>query len=113
MVKSQAVAIHMAMIVGVLISELALDSKRIITVPPIQWQSYINNNNLTKAQKAQIRLDNPDKSDNWYRNYARTTRKQKTLDHFNNMFNINLEDNDVGDAFGLAYYAHKNLVNYG
>jgi hypothetical protein len=113
MVKSQAVAIHMAMIVGSLISELAIDSRKIITVPPIQWQSYIQNNNLTKSEKEQIKLDNPGKSDNWYRNYSRNIRKQKTLDYFNNMFNIDLDDHDVGDAFGLAYYAHKNLVTHG
>jgi hypothetical protein len=113
MVKSQAVAIHMAMIVGVLISELAIDSKRIITVPPIQWQSYIGNTNLTRAQKAAIKSEFPGKAESWYKNYARNQRKQKTLDYFNTMFDIDLTDHDVGDAFGLAYYAHMNLVSRG
>jgi Holliday junction resolvasome RuvABC endonuclease subunit len=112
MVKSQAVAIHMAMIVGALVGGLAKDSNSIITVPPIQWQSYIGNKNLTKADKEAIKLEFPGKSDNWYRNYSRTLRKQRTLDYFNNKFNINVTDNDVGDAFGLAYYAHMNLVNH-
>jgi Holliday junction resolvasome RuvABC endonuclease subunit len=112
MVRSQAVAIHMAMIVGSLISGLAKDSKSIITVPPIQWQSYIGNNNLTKTQKESIKKEFPNKSDNWYRNYSRTLRKQKTLDYFNEKFNINIKDNDAGDAFGLAYYAHMNLINH-
>ena len=112
MVRSQAVAIHMAMIVGSLISALAKDSKSIITVPPIQWQSYIGNNNLTKTQKESIKKEFPNKSDNWYRNYSRTLRKQKTLDYFNEKFNINIKDNDAGDAFGLAYYAHMNLINH-
>ena len=37
MVKSQAVAIHMAMIVGSIISGLAKNPNSIITIPPIQW----------------------------------------------------------------------------
>lgn len=112
MVKSQAVAINMAMIVGSLIAELAIDSRHVITVPPIQWQSYINNKNLTKAEKDAIKSENPGKSDNWYRNYTRNYRKQRTLDYFNNKFDMNLTDNDVGDACGLAYYAYHNLVSH-
>ena len=59
MVKSQAVAINMAMIVGSIISELAVDSKSIITVPPASWQNYIGNKNLTKQEKEEIKLNNP------------------------------------------------------
>ena len=113
MVKSQAVAIHMAMIVGSIISGLAKNPNSIITIPPIQWQSYIGNTNLTKANKESIRLEFPGKSDNWYRNYSRNLRKQKTLDYFNNKFDIDIKDNDVGDAFGLAYYSYMNLTSHG
>ena len=113
MVKSQAVAIHMAMIVGALVGGLAKDANSVITVPPIQWQSYIGNKNLTKADKDAIKIKFPGKSDNWYRNYTRNLRKQKTLDYFNNKFNLHLTDHDVGDAFGLAYYSYHNLVNHG
>ena len=55
MVKSQAVAINMAMIVGVLVSELAVDSRRIITVPPSAWQNFIGNKNLTKIEKEDLK----------------------------------------------------------
>lgn len=113
MVKSQAVAIHMAMMVGVLVAELAPNENKIITVPPSAWQNYIGNKNLNKEEKANIKKEFPGKTDNWYRNYSRGLRKQRTLDYFNNKFNINLEDHDVGDSFGLAYYAYKNLVNHG
>ena len=113
MVKSQAVAIHMAMVVGVLISELAVEPNRIITVPPSAWQNYIGNKNLTKAEKEEIKKEFSGKSEGWYRNKTRGIRKQRTLDYFNNKFNISLDDNDVGDAFGLAYYAYKNLVTHG
>ncbi len=113
MVKSQAVAIHMAMMVGVLVSELADEPGRIITVPPSSWQNYIGNKNLTKQEKADIKLQHPDRTETWYRNYARNLRKQRTLDYFNNKFGIEIDDHDVGDSFGLAYYAYMNLVNRG
>jgi len=113
MVKSQAVAINMAMIVGVLVSELTLDSKKIITVPPSAWQNFIGNKNLTKQQKENIKKEFPGKSESWYRNASRNMRKQHTMDFFNNKFNINLTDNDVGDAFGLAHYSYEKLTNHG
>ena len=113
MVRSQAVAINMAMIVGTLISELAIESNKIITVPPSAWQNYIGNKNLSKEEKASLKNIHPGKTETWYRNKSRDIRKQRTLDYFNEKFSLNLDDNDVGDAFGIAYYAQKNLINHG
>jgi Holliday junction resolvasome RuvABC endonuclease subunit len=113
MVRSQAVAINMAMMVGSLISELAIDSKSIITVPPATWQNYIGNKNLTKIEKENIKINSPGKSEAWYRNSSRNIRKQKTMDFFNNKFGMNLTDNDVADACGLAYYSYEKLTSHG
>jgi hypothetical protein len=113
MVKSQAVAINMAMIVGSLISELAVDSKSIITVPPATWQNYIGNKNLTKQEKDLIKKENPGKSEAWYRNTSRNLRKQRTMDFFNNRYGMNLTDNDVADACGIAYYSYEMLTSHG
>lgn len=110
MVKSQAVAIHMAMIVGSLISELAKDSKSIITVPPSEWQNYIGNKNLTKAEKESLRKDYPGKSESWYRNASRNLRKQRTMDFVNNTYNLSVTDNDVGDAISIAHYAFNKKL---
>ena len=109
-VKSQAVAIHMAMIVGSLISELAKDSKSIITVPPSEWQNYIGNKNLTKAEKESLRKDYPGKSESWYRNASRNLRKQRTMDFVNNTYNLSVTDNDVGDAISIAHYAFNKKL---
>jgi Holliday junction resolvasome RuvABC endonuclease subunit len=113
MVRSQAVAINMAMIVGVLISELAIDANKIITVPPSAWQNFIGNKNLSKEEKQLMKKEYPDKTETWYRNKSRDLRKQRTLDYFNNKFNLSITDNDVGDAFGIAYYAKENLITRG
>jgi Holliday junction resolvasome RuvABC endonuclease subunit len=113
MVKSQAVAINMAMIVGSLISELALDSRSIITVPPATWQNYIGNKNLTKQEKELIKQENPGKSEAWYRNTSRSIRKQRTIDFFNNKYGMSIDDNDVADACGIAYYSYEKLTSHG
>jgi Holliday junction resolvasome RuvABC endonuclease subunit len=113
MVKSQDVAIKMAMIVGSVVSALAWRKDMIVTVPPSAWQPFIGNKNFTKVEKDNLRKDFPGKSDSWYRNKAREMRKQKTMDYFNNKYNINVEDHDAGDAMGIAYYAYHKLVNNG
>ena len=113
MVKSQDVAIKMAMIVGSVVSALAWTKDMIITVPPSAWQPYIGNKNFTKIEKEDLRVQFPGKADSWYRNKARDIRKQRTMEFFNNKYSINVSDHDAGDAMGIAYYAYHKLVNNG
>lgn len=112
MVKSQAVAINMAMIVGSIISVLADNSQKIITIPPSAWQSHIGNKNLTKQEKLDIKEKTPGRSESWYRNQARIIRKQRTIDFFNKKYNINIDDNDVADSMGIAFYAYEKLTRH-
>ena len=51
MVRSQDVAIKMAMIVGAVVSALADSKDMIVTVPPSAWQPFIGNKNFTKIEK--------------------------------------------------------------
>jgi hypothetical protein len=37
-------------------------------------------------------------------------RKQRTADYFNKKYDLNLEDFDVADSFGIAYYANEVLT---
>ena len=83
---------------------------RIVGTEPITWQSYIGNKNLTKAEKEQIKLDNPTQSVNWLKVRQRELRKQRTMDYVNNRFSLDITDNDVGDAIGIACYAFDSGV---
>jgi hypothetical protein len=38
-------------------------------------------------------------------------RKQRTADYFNKKHGLSIEDFDVADAFGIAYYAREVLTN--
>ena len=78
---------------------------RVVGTAPIQWQSYIGNKNLTKAEKDKIKLDNPNQSPNWLKIRHRELRKQRTMDYVNNRFSLDITDNDVGDAIGIGCYA--------
>ncbi len=37
-------------------------------------------------------------------------RKQRTVDYFNNKYSLSLNDFDVADAFGIAYYSNEVLT---
>ena len=78
---------------------------RVVGTAPIQWQSFIGNKNLTKAEKEQIKLDNPGQSANLLKVRQREIRKQRTMDYVNARFGIDITDNDVGDAIGIGCYA--------
>lgn len=111
MVRSQDVAIKMAMIVGAVVSALAVKKEMIVTVPPSAWQPYIGNKNFSKVEKESLKLEYPNKSDVWYRNKSRDIRKQRTINFFNEKFGVNVTDHDVADSMGIAYYAYNKLVN--
>lgn len=108
--KSIDTAIKMGMTLGVIIASVSRENTDVVQVPPVTWQSYINNNNYTKTQKQAVEMLFPDKSDSWIKNHIREERKQYTINYFNKMFNINIDDNDVADAIGIGWYAVNNLV---
>lgn len=87
------------------------DGTKVVTVIPTTWQNYIGNKTFKKEDKLKLKAEFPGKSDTWYSNKIREIRKQRTLDFVNDKFKIHLEDNDVGDAIGIAYYAYNNLTS--
>jgi len=109
MVRSSGTAIKISMALGTIISSLATNGCSISEVKPSEWQNFIGNKNLTKAQKDKLKLDHPGYGDAWYRNKAREQRKQYTMDFFNEKYGTNIKDNDVGDALGIAYYLYSKM----
>lgn len=110
-VSNAAVTIKLAMVYGACIAELMRTGTKIVTPKPLEWQSYIGNPNFTKSEKDALKLEIPGKSASWYSGEIRTRRKQRTMDFFNQKWpHLNLTDNDVGDAFGLAYYCYYKLT---
>lgn len=103
--------IKLAMVYGICIAELMKTGTKVVTVKPLEWQSFIGNPNFKVAEKAAVKKAFPDYSAGWYQQKIRSLRKQKTMDFFNKKFPVmNLSDDDVGDATGLAYYGYYKLT---
>jgi hypothetical protein len=87
--------------------------KKIKSINPISWQTFIGNGRLTAAEKQVIRSDNPGKSDSWYKAQEREFRKQRTIKFANTYYDRKIEDNDVADAVGIGHYALNNWGKLG
>lgn len=109
MVRSADAGLKIAMVVGALLANLMDKKTKVVTITPIQWQSFIGNNNFTKAMKQEVKDRYPGKNDAFIKARIRDIRKQKTMDFFQ-QYGVKLDDNDVGDACGIAYYVYKNRV---
>lgn len=109
--KNVKVTISLSLMYGAVLSVLLRNNKKIVQPTPLQWQNFIDNPPLSRAEKAQIKIDWPGKSTSWYSNKSREIRKQRTMDYFNKKWpHMNLTDNDVGDAAGIGYYAYYELT---
>jgi Holliday junction resolvasome RuvABC endonuclease subunit len=108
-VKSVATGMKMAYVFGAIMGELLSDNIKVVEVHPITWQSYLGNKNYTKAEKEAIKLEFPNKSDNWIKGKIRERRKQRTID-FVRTLGIQTESDNVADAAGIAWYAINEIV---
>jgi len=111
-VKNPDVTIKLAMVYGACIAELMRKGVKVVTVKPLEWQSYIGNPNFKVAEKNALKAEFPGKSASWYSTKIRGIRKQRTMDYFNKKWpQMKLEDNDVGDSAGIAYFAYHTLTS--
>jgi Holliday junction resolvasome RuvABC endonuclease subunit len=109
--NSPKTMLDLTMVHGAIISGITLRfNVPVKSVPPITWQTYINNGKLSIIEKQKIRKDNPGKSDSWYKNFERDFRKQKTIAFVNTYYDQNILDNDVADSVGIGHYAIKNIA---
>ena len=110
LVRSPDAVIKLSYVYGVVIAELMSTGAKVITISPTSWQGHIGNKNPTKGEKSAIRAANPGYADSWYKNKMRQIRKQRTVDYFNKKYNLELDDFDVADAFGIAHYSNTVLT---
>lgn len=110
MVRGVDTAIKMGMALGVVISSVFSSKTRVVEVAPISWQSYIGNTIYDRQKKGAVRKQYPTKSASWLKNHIREERKQYTIDYFNKMYGLTVDDNDVSDAIGVGYYAVHKLI---
>lgn len=110
LVRSPDAVIKLSYVYGVVIAELMSTGASVITISPTSWQAHIGNKNPTKMDKDRLKFENPGHSDSWYKTKMREIRKQRTVDYFNKKYKLELDDFDVADSFGIAYYANEVLT---
>lgn len=108
-INSPKTAADLALVQGALLGAMSLAGvKKIKSINPIAWQTFIGNGRLTTPEKQVLRSANPGKSDSWHKANEREFRKQKTIRFVNTIYDKNISDNDVADAVGIGHYAINN-----
>lgn len=108
-INSPKTAADLALVQGAMLGAAGIAGIKVAgSVNPISWQTYIGNGKTTKDAKLLIRNQNPGKSESWYKNFDRESRKQKTINFININYDVTVSDNDVADAIGIGHWAIHN-----
>jgi len=111
-VNNRAVVIQLAKIIGAAIGVAVATGRSCNEVAPVTWMNYIGNPTRdTKETKQALRKEFPSKPKTFYKNELRRRRKQRTLQWVEDTYGIKLDDDDVGDAFGIVHYATQEHVD--
>lgn len=108
-VQNKRTVILLAYCFGAIISAVKRPGADVKEVPPITWQNAIGNKALNKVEKAQLKRDNPDKSESWYKDQAREIRKQRTMDWVAKNFNVVVSSDNISDAIALGAVAVREI----
>jgi Holliday junction resolvasome RuvABC endonuclease subunit len=107
--NSQKTAINLAIVQGAIIgSSQVAGNRTVVSCSPVAWQNWIGNKKLTKQEKEEIKLADPNHSFSWYKQKEREKRKQRTIRIVNIEFGLELDDDDVADAVAIGWYSFKN-----
>lgn len=110
-INNRAVVIKLAYFYGILMGEMAGANVPFDDVAPITWMNYIGNKRFTKKEKLTFKRDNPNQSKNWYKESFRELRKQRTMDWADETYGVTTDNDNIGDAVGVAHYAWEEFVH--
>lgn len=109
--KNVRVTIDLSLVYGAVLAQLLHGRAKVIHVSPLEWQRAIGNQPFSRAETALLKKEFPDKSASWYTSKKRSIRKQRTMDFINSKWpSMAIDDDDVGDACAIAYYAYNSLT---
>lgn len=108
-INSPKTAADLALVQGAILGAISNSgAKKIKSINPIAWQTFIGNGRLTKEEKLELRSENPGRSESWYKAAERAIRKDRTIHFVDIQYEKVLLDDDVADAIGIGHYAIKN-----
>lgn len=110
-VQNKKTVILLSYALGATVSALYTDGIEVVEYSPIKWQNAIGNKALTKAEKESIQKDTPGKTKSWYSGEYRRIRKQRTTDFVKETFGIEVENDNLSDAIGIAHVAAEEYLD--
>lgn len=87
---------------------IAASPVKVYSVRPLEWQSNIGNKVLNAGQKNLIKIASPGKSETWYKNKYRESRKDFTRQWVKTNFGVEIESDDICDSVGIGWWLHTN-----
>lgn len=107
-VNNRSVVIKLSYIYGAIAGVVGATGRTMTEVTPITWMSYIGSPSNTKQRRQALKREFPDKSKSWLQSESRRRRKQYTIDWAKSKFGVEIDDDDVADAVGVAWYSWEN-----
>lgn len=102
-IQNKKTVITLAEFFGAVVSSMCGPNTIVRKFIPVEWQNWIGNKALTKAEKA--KLNQAAKSVSWNKNFQRDFRKQRTMDWVNEKFDLEIKDDDISDAIAIGHTA--------
>lgn len=110
MVRSQDVALKLAGVFSIALSCLAELPAKMVEVQPIVWQSAIGNPILRGEAKQQLLRQHKElKTKARQQAFVREYRKQITISYVKTRSGIEMPNDDLGDAAGIAYFFYDKM----
>lgn len=107
-IQNKQTVILLAYAFGAAVSPFVKPGVKAEGVTPITWQNYIGNKAFTKAEKLQLRKDNPGKTESWYKEEMRKIRKGRNIQFVKDKFGVDVDSDNIADAICVGWYGTKH-----
>lgn len=109
-IQNKQTVIILAYAIGAIVSSLMLKGVQVEKTIPIEWQSFIGNKALTKAEKDSIKKQYPDKTVAQLKEKHREIRKQRTIDWVENKFGVKVDNDNQSDAIAIGWFGSERYT---
>lgn len=105
-----ATSLSMAKVFGAIMGVLGQTKAIVFEVPPISWQEFIGNPNITGEKRRNFLIERPElKTKAQQSKTIREYRKNVTMKWAEKTFGVVTKSDNISDAVGVAYYGFKKM----
>lgn len=110
-VNNRQVVVKLAYFYGVVMGVLAANEILFDDVPPITWETWIDNPPTRRKERREFKKNNPELSSYKVKKHFREARKQRTMDWVKKNYKLDTDNDNIADAVGIAAYGKEVLTN--